>query len=91
VNKVSRERVQEALSISRCTLWRMLKKQVSIDGFKLRKIFNFLTLSEFKDIPSFRKLLKSLGIVEPSGSVKHAVAMKIISMSLRIPYLGSRS
>lgn len=34
--------------------------------------------------------MKSLGIVEPSGSVKHAVAMKIIKYVSKDPVLGQQ-
>jgi len=87
VNKVGREEVQKALNVSRSTMWRMLKKQVGIDDFKLRKLLDFLTLSEFRDVLSSRKLLESLGVMEPDGSVKYAVAMEIIKYASRDPIL----
>jgi len=87
VNKVGRERVQEALNISRYTLWRMLKREVSVDDSKLRKLLGFLTLSEFRDILSSRKLLESLGIVGSDGSVKYAVAMEVIKYASKDPLL----
>ena len=65
----------------------MLKRQVGIDDSKLRKLLSFLTFSEFRDILSSRKLLESLGIIEPDGRVKYAVAMEIIKYATKDPVL----
>ena len=87
VSKVGREKAQEALSISRYTLWRMLKKQVGIDDRKLKALLGFLTLSEFRDTLASRKLLESLGVIESDGRVKYAVAMEIIKYVTKDPIL----
>ncbi len=83
VSKVGRARVQEALGISRYTMWRLLKRQARVDDVKLKALLAFLTLSEFRDILSSRKLLESLGIIESDGRVNYAVVMEIIKYATK--------
>lgn len=83
VRKAGRERVQRLLNVSRYTMWRMLKRHVGIDDNKLRILFSFLTLNEFRDILSSRKLLESLGIIGSDGRVSYPVVMEIIKYAAK--------
>jgi len=83
VEKLGRGRVQQALSISRYTMWRLLKKHVRVDDAKLKVLLGFLTMQEFRDILSSRKLLESLGIIGPDGRVNYPVVMEIIKYATK--------
>lgn len=85
--KLSRRRVQEALGISRSTLWRMLKGQVGIDDGKLRVLLGLITEHEFREVLSSRKLLEAANILRPDGTVSYAVVMEILKKAVDDEYL----
>ena len=73
VNKVGKEKVQEALGISRITMWRLLNKQGRIDDDKLRVLLSFLSEREFREILSSKKVLETLGVIRSDGTVNYPV------------------
>jgi len=87
VNKVGRGRVQEALSISRYTMWRMLNKQVGIDDAKLKVLLSLITEQAFREVLSSRKLLEAVSILRPDGTVNYAVVMEVLKRAVEDEYL----
>jgi len=87
VNKVGRDEVQNALSISRITMWRLLNKQTRVDDSKLKVLLNFLTEQEFRDILSSKRVLEALNILRPDGTVNYPVVMEILKKASQDEYL----
>ena len=87
VNKVGRAEIQNALSISRITMWRLLNKQARVDDTKLKVLLGFLTEQEFRDILSSKKVLETLNILRSDGTVNYAVVMEILKRAVQDKYL----
>ena len=87
VNKVGRNGVQNALSISRITMWRLLNRQARVDDAKLKVLLNFLSEQEFRDILSSKKLLEALNILRPDGTVNYPVVMEVLKKATQDEYL----
>ena len=87
VNKVGRVEVQNTLSISRITMWRLLNKQARIDNTKLKLLLNFLSEQEFRDILSSKRILEALNILRTDGTVNYPVVMEILKKATEDEYL----
>jgi len=87
VEKLGRERILEALGVSRYTLWRMIKGRVGIDDVKLRTLLSLITEPEFREVLSSSKLLEAANIVRPDGTVNYAVVMEILKKAAEDEYL----
>jgi len=90
VNKVGRAEVQNTLSISRITMWRLLNKQARIDNTKLKLLLNFLSEQEFRDILSSKKVLEALNILRTDGTVNYPIVMEILRLASSDEYLKQR-
>ena len=87
VSKVGREKVQEALKISRITMWRLLSKQVRVDDNKLRILLSLITQREFEDLVSAKNRLRALGILRDDGSVDYGLALEVLALAKNDEYL----
>ncbi len=87
VRKVGRDKVQQALNVSRITMWRLLNKKAHLDNAKLRTLLSFLSEREFRDILSSRKLLEATNIVRPDGTVNYSVIMEALKLAVNDEYL----
>jgi len=87
VSKVSREKVQGALKVSRITMWRLLSRQVRVDDGKLRALLSLITQREFESLVSARDRLRALGILREDGSVDYGLALEVLALATRDEYL----
>mgnify|MGYP000403800114 CR=1 FL=1 len=87
VNKVGRVEVQNTLSISRITMWRLLNRQARVDDSKLKLLLNFLSEQEFRDILSSKRILEALNILRTDGTVNYPVVMEILKKATEDEYL----
>ena len=87
VEKIGRHRVQEALSISRSNMWRLLKRQIRLNDDKLRIILDFLSPEELQDVLGSRRLLESLGIIRRDGTVNYPIIIEILKEASSDEYL----
>ena len=87
VSKVGREKVQEALKVSRITMWRLLSKQSKIDDDKLRTLLSLITQREFETLISARDRLRALGILRDDGTVDYGLALEVLALVSSDEYL----
>jgi Uncharacterized protein conserved in archaea len=87
VSKVGREKVQEALKVSRITMWRLLNRQVRVDDSKLRALLSLITQREFESLISVRDRLRALGILRDDGTVDYGLALEVVALASSDEYL----
>lgn len=87
VEKIGKRRVQEALSISRYTMWRLLNREVKLNDEKLRVLLNYLSPEEFQAVLGSRRLLESMGIIRHDGTVDYPIVIEILRQASRDEYL----
>jgi len=87
VSKHGKARVQEALRVSRITMWRLLNKQVRVDDDKLRALLTLITQREFESLISARDKLRALGILRDDGTVDYGLALEIVALATDDEYL----
>ncbi len=68
-------------------MWRLLKKQVRIDGNKLRALLGFLTPEEFQEVLGSRRLLESMGVIRRDGTIDYPIVIEILKEASKDEYL----
>ena len=58
VNKIGKDKVQQALQVSRYTMWRLINKKVRLDDNKLRRLLSMITQQEFQEVLGSRRILE---------------------------------
>ena len=89
VSKFGRGRVQEALRVSRTTMWRLLNKQARIDDDKLRALLSLVSQREFESLVSARDRLRALGILRDDGTLDYGLALEVLALAANDEYLKS--
>ncbi len=87
VSKAGKDRVQQALNISRYTMWRLLNRRVLVDDAKLRILLGFLTPREFEDVLSAEKMLEAIGVLRNDGTVDYSTVIEILKKASEDEYL----
>ena len=87
VGRVGKEKVMEALGISRITLWRLMSRQQRVDDGKLKALLSLITEQEFREVLGARRALEALGVVRPDGTINYSVAVEILRLAANDEYL----
>ena len=87
VSKHGRARVQEALRVSRITMWRLLNRQARVDDDKLRALLSLITQREFENLVSARDRLRALGVLREDGTVDYGLALEVLAVARSDEYL----
>jgi len=87
VNRLGKDRVQQALNVSRYTMWRLLNKKVKVDDVKLKIILSLITPREFEEVLGAEKRLIASGVVREDGTVDYSMAIEILKRAIRDEYL----
>jgi len=87
VNKLGKDRVQQALNVSRYTMWRLLNRKIRVDDVKLKTILSLITPREFEEALGAEKRLIASGVVREDGTVDYSTAIEILKRATRDEYL----
>ncbi|MEM0235986.1 integrase [Thermofilum sp.] len=85
--KLGFEKTCEVLGLSKTTLYRYLAGERDIPASIVKTVLEYLSEDEFRNAVGKTELLRVLGVLRHDGTIDYSLALELIQLALRDPYL----